>query len=246
MRILIINGWTREGDQNHIDAGCIVQSTVFGNLIKLVDKGINIKFYNSYGEGKIELNNYDAFVWTGSGNNIYETNCHNKNQIDTCKKVLKLNKPIWGSCWGMQVIATALGGKVERGRSPEFGISRDIQIVNNELRDSIYKNKAVIFDAPAHHSDVITKVPETFQVIAQNEKCIQSMYSKEKKIFCTQYHPELPYDYLGKMMQFWIMNYKDHMTREEFESLLKELDEKEKAESKTRILEFRNWLTCID
>ena len=246
MRILIINGWTKEGDQNHLDAGCIVQSNVFANLIKSIERRISVEIFNSYGDAKIHLSDYDAFVWTGSGNNIYETNSHNKNQIDTCNKIVELSKPIWGSCWGMQVIATALGGKVERGKSPEFGISRDIRIIDDELKNSIYKNKPVIFDAPAHHSDIITEIPKTFKVITQNKKCIQSMYSKEKKIFCAQYHPELAYDYLGTMMQFWAKNYKNHMGKKEFESLLEELDKKEKEERKTRILEFKNWLTCIN
>ena len=40
--------------------------------------------------------------------NIYLSNQHNQNQLNVCEKILKLDKPLWGSCWGLQVIAYLL------------------------------------------------------------------------------------------------------------------------------------------
>ena len=35
------------------------------------------------------LNNYNAFMWTGGGGNIYEENEHNKSQLEFCSNILK-------------------------------------------------------------------------------------------------------------------------------------------------------------
>ena len=245
MKILIINGCTQDFDQNFINAGCAPQNKVFYNIITEIIPQSTIDTFNSYGFNKYNLNEYDAFMWTGGGGNVYEENDHNKSQLDICNDIVSLNKPIWGSCWGMQVIVKSFGKKVIKSNNPEFGISKNIKIISSTLNDSIYKNKELIFDAPAHHYDVIVDIPDEFEIIAENNLSIQSIYSKSKNIFCTQYHPELSYDYMANLMLFWKKNYNNFFNPGEFNNLIDLLKFKDSTDCDKRSLELKNWLNLL-
>jgi len=244
MKILIVNGWTRHGDDQHLQAKCVLQKNIFKDLVKNYLPNSQVDIHNSYDENQ-NIDNYDAYIWTGGGGNIYENNTHNYSQLKLCEKIIEINKPIWGSCWGMQVIVTALGGAIKKSQKPEFGYSKDIKIISSTLNNSIYKGKNNIFDAPAHHYDIVEKLPNEFEIISENEICIQSIYSSSKKIFCTQYHPELPYDYIANLMKFWKENYKNFFSEIEFNEILKYLESKEKEDKGQRLQELSNWLSLL-
>ena len=244
LKILIINGWTRHGDDQHLQAKCVLQKNIFKNLVKNYLPNSQVDIHNSYDENQ-NIDNYDAYIWTGGGGNIYENNTHNYSQLKLCEKIIEINKPIWGSCWGMQVIVTALGGAIKKSQKPEFGYSKDIKIISSTLNNSIYKGKNNIFDAPAHHYDIVEKLPNEFEIISENEICIQSIYSSSKNIFCTQYHPELPYDYIASLMRFWKDNYKNFFSEIEFNEILKYLESKEKEDKGQRLQELSNWLSLL-
>ena len=246
-KILIINGWTKDGDDQHVKAKCILQKNIFINLIENSSPNFKFETCDTYEESEnIIIDSYDAFMWTGGGGNIYENNNHNSAQLKLCEKIILKEKPIWGSCWGMQVIVTALGGRVIKSQKPEFGYSAKIKIINPILNDSIYKGKNITFDAPAHHYDIIDIIPKDFEIISKNDLCTQSIYSKPRNIFCTQYHSELPYNYIGNLMRFWKNNYKEFFSEFEFSELLKYLEDKEKEDKGQRLIEIENWLSTLN
>ena len=245
MKILIINGWTRNGDDQHLQAKCVLQKNIFKNLVKNYLPNSQVDIHDSYDDEDKNIDNYDAYLWTGGGGNIYENNSHNYSQLKLCEKIIETDKPIWGSCWGMQVIVTAFGGAIKKCHKPEFGYSKDIKIISSTLNNSIYKDKSKIFDAPAHHYDIVEQLPAEFEIISENEICIQSVYSSSKKIFCTQYHPELPYDYIANLMKFWKENYKNFFSEIEFNEILKYLEIKEKEDKGQRLQELSNWLSFL-
>tara|TARA_B100000965_G_scaffold129570_1_gene107863 strand:- start:391 stop:1146 length:756 start_codon:yes stop_codon:yes gene_type:complete len=245
-KILIINGWTKQGDEQHIQASCILQKNIFESLIKNYLPNSQVNTCDTYDENEIiNVDNYDAFMWTGGGGNIYEKNSHNYLQLKLCEKIMEKKKPIWGSCWGMQVIITALGGSVKKSQKPEFGYSKNINITSSTLNNSIYKDKNNIFDAPAHHYDIVNQLPTEFEIISENEICIQSIYSTSSNIFCTQYHSELPYDYIASLMLFWKENYKNFFSETKFNEILRYLEIKEKEDKGQRLKEIDNWLSFL-
>ena len=85
-------------DIEHASAECFFQHQYFRDIIISEREDANISVYNTYKNKIDDLNKYDAFLWTGGLGSIYETNSHNKNQIEICEKILKLDKPLWGSC----------------------------------------------------------------------------------------------------------------------------------------------------
>ena len=247
IKILVVNGWTKDGDKQHENANCIIQKNLFKHLIKTTLPNSKIDLCDTYEDNiSINLNSYDAFMWTGGGGNIYENNKHNEYQLNLCKKILEKEKPTWGSCWGMQVIVTSLGGRVIKSKTPEFGYSQNIEIINPVLNESIYKNKNKIFEAPAHHYDIVEDIPVDFEVVSKNDFCIQSIYSSSRDIFCTQYHSELPYDYISNLMIFWRSQYNQIFSNSEFDILMKTLINKENTDKGQRLIEINNWLKLLN
>ena len=96
--------------------------------------------------------------------------------------------------------------------------------------------------APGHHYDHLEKINSEFEIISQNEISIQSISHKNKKIFCTQYHPELPFNFIGKLMKYWKNNYLKIFNSDEFDNRLILLNQLEQENYFNRRLEIENWL----
>ena len=131
-------------------------------------------------------------------------------------------------------------------RAPEIGIATGITVRSTDYADILYRGKPRTFDAPAHHFDEIARLPAGFDIVAENATTMQAVVSRDRRITCTQYHPELPYDYIGRLMMHWAPNYRSMFTEEAFEKLLAGLKKKEKEEQDLRKIEFRNWLEFVD
>ncbi len=248
MRLLIVDGWTRAGNLSHARAGCEAQAGVFASLVRECLPEADIRIVDTHSEAgppDLDFSEYAAAIWTGGGGNIYEDDAFNRRQLELGERVLADVPHVWGSCWGFQVIVTVCGGEVAPARTPEIGIATGITARTVDYAQAIYRGKPPTFDAPAHHFDEIAQLPREFDVIAENAITLQAVVSKDRRVFCTQYHPELPYDYIGKLLMHWAPNYTSMFTEEAFQSLLAGLKKKEKEEKTLRKIEFRNWLEFV-
>jgi len=113
------------------------------------------------------------------------------------KGIFKLNIPVLGICYGMQVIAEMLGGRVKRTRAREFG-KVELFIDDNT---SIFSHLPGNFTCWASHGDYITKVPPGFCVIAHTLNApITAFGHKRKKIYGLQFHPEVTHTERGNQL----------------------------------------------
>lgn len=248
MNILIIDGWTTSGNDDHGRAGCKTQAELIKDLVNAVVPEAHTTIIDSNTDrspDKLVTEDYAAAIWSGGGGNIYVNNAHNRHQLALCETVLSEVPKIWGSCWGLQVLVSVCGGKVSPSATPEIGIATDISYRMDLSASSIYRGKDTPFDAPAHHYDEVLVLPDSFDIVAENANTLQAVASKDGRIFCTQYHPELPYDYLRQLLAYWAVNYQSLFSQAEFEILLRTLEDKERIEHESRSLEIRNWLTSL-
>lgn len=248
MRLLIIDGWTLEGNRTHAHAGVEEQARIFEALVRECQPEAEIRIVDTHvdaGPPDLDFSGYDGAIWTGGGGNIYDKNPFNRRQLELGERVLSDVSCVWGSCWGFQVITTVCGGEVSPARRPEIGIAKDITVRSLDFSRTLYRGKPHTFDAPAHHFDETARLPREFEVVAENATTLQTVVSKDRRITCTQYHPELPYDYIGKLMQHWAPNYTSMFAEDEFKNLLAGLKKKEKEEKSFRKIEFRNWLEFV-
>ena len=104
-------------------------------------------------------------------------------------EIYELGIPILGVCYGNQAIAYQLGGEVKKGASGEFGFTY-LEILNRN--DPLFyniKDKSICWMS---HSDMITKVPPDFEIIACTPKTeIAGIKDKNRKIYGLQWHVEV-------------------------------------------------------
>lgn len=131
-----------------------------------------------------------CLIFTGGPNSVY---LDNSPKCD--ERVFSLGIPVLGICYGAQLIAHMLGGKVEKCQTSEYGDTRCFVDNGNVLFGGLEKEQQVLMS----HTDRITAVPEGFSVLAETADCPIAAYgNEEKKIFGVQFHPEVENSLKGK------------------------------------------------
>jgi len=120
-----------------------------------------------------------GIILSGGPDSVYEAGA------PACDpRLFDLGIPILGICYGMQLIAKELGGKVEPSTHREYG-SREIQVTGpSSLLDGM---KRVWMS----HGDLILEPPSGFSVTARSNTAMAAMENPSRRIFGIQFHPEV-------------------------------------------------------
>ena len=111
------------------------------------------------------------------------------------KALFDLGLPVLGICYGMQVMAHYLGGKVDKAAHREYGRA-EIRIANHDDLFKGFPPSTIVWQS---HGDRLEKIPEGFEIIAgTNNAPITSMRQLNKKFWGVQFHPEVAHTPLGK------------------------------------------------
>lgn len=105
--------------------------------------------------------------------------------------VIKANIPIFGICYGQQLLCHSLGGRVEGSLEREFGRA-EITIKKHApiFKDLWHQDQS--YPVWMSHGDRVTKIPEDFEVIASSKHAPYAMiYSESRNIYAVQFHPEV-------------------------------------------------------
>ena len=115
------------------------------------------------------------------------------------KRVFELGVPILGICYGLQLIAHMLGGKVERAAAREFGAARVVVEKNEGILHRFAKREAL--DVWMSHGDRITALPPGFSTIGiSGNTPFCAVGNAAKKIYGIQFHPEVVHTPRGSEM----------------------------------------------
>ena len=211
MNILIIDGNEKSASKKYSEIGMPTQYEVYEEVLRnLIKKKYNITTIHpactdNYLPNGISLDDFQGVVWTGSLLNIYDLGPSVERQIELAKELFKKNNKIFGSCWGLQVLATAGGGSVRKNpKGLEAVIANNIVINNEGMNHPLYKNKPKIFDSFCWHYDEVEYLPSNAKVLSYNEKSsIQSIaFSRDKsEIWAVQYHPEFNSTWISGLMK---------------------------------------------
>ena len=113
------------------------------------------------------------------------------------KGIYKLGIPILGICYGMQVTAEILGGKVKHTKEREYGKAELFIDDNRNLFSHLPGN----FTCWASHGDYVKKVPPGFHISAHTMNApVAAMSNPKKKIFGVQFHPEVTHTEKGNQI----------------------------------------------
>ncbi|MDG1995692.1 MAG: type 1 glutamine amidotransferase [Emcibacteraceae bacterium] len=219
LKLLIVEGNTKEGRDMAVDAGSMTQSDLYEKTLKFLKSDIDCTIVcPADPEAPLpnaeELNDYDGVVWTGSSLNIYNRDLAITRQIDFMKLCFTGKSKIFGSCWGLQVAVVATGGEVvENVKGREVGIARDISTTPEGNDHPLYKGKVGTFDANAIHLDHVETLPQGATVLSGNDMSpVQAIEIKrgEAVFWGVQYHPEFDLEY----MSYIVKKYKKMMIDE--------------------------------
>jgi GMP synthase (glutamine-hydrolysing) len=113
------------------------------------------------------------------------------------KGIFKLGIPVLGICYGMQVIAEMLGGRVKHTTKAEYG---KVELFVDDNRD-LFSHIPGNFTCWASHSDYVRKLPLGFSIYAHTLNVpIAGMGNKKRKIFAVQFHPEVTHTERGNQI----------------------------------------------
>ena len=123
-----------------------------------------------------------GIIFTGGPNSVYD---ENSPHIDP--EIFNLGMPVLGICYGAQLMAYTLGGKVEHAPSREYGKS-DVTYFGGKIFKDIDKQNVCWMS----HTDYISVPPAGFEVIAKTETCpVAAMADEKRKFYGVQFHPEV-------------------------------------------------------
>lgn len=133
-----------------------------------------------------------GIVFSGGPSSVYAENAP---QIDPA--VYDIGVPIFGICYGMQLMAHQLGGKVERAAKREYG-KADVNFAENSALTKGLESKQTVWMS---HGDHVVELPEGFVVDASTEHApIAGFANKERRLYGVQFHPEVRHSVHGNEM----------------------------------------------
>ncbi len=131
----------------------------------------------------------DGWLVTGSRHGAYEDHEWIAPLEDLIRAIVAADKPLIGVCFGHQIIAQALGGKVEK-----FGGGWAIGPQTYAFPDGA---KTI----QAWHQDQVTALPEGAQVVASNEFCKNAAVLYPGKAYTVQPHPEFDDTFIHGLLE---------------------------------------------
>jgi GMP synthase (glutamine-hydrolysing) len=148
---------------------------------------------------KIKLKDIDqtikGIILSGGPLNVYQIN---KYSFD--KKIINLNIPILGICFGHQILSKLNGGSVKQSKHREFGLA-NIYKKKESLLTKNFFNKQKIKKVWMSHADQVSKLPKNFTVIASSTNSkFAIVENKLKKFYGIQFHPEVTHTENGKRL----------------------------------------------
>ena len=130
----------------------------------------------------------ERIIISGGPKSVYEEEPNIGTKI--CEKARddEIRLPLLGICYGHQMIAHVFGGKVEKGKSAEYGVG-EIEV---DSEDALFKGVPKKFKAWVSHYDLVSEVPQGFVSLAHSETCaVEAMRHSERNVFGVQFHPEV-------------------------------------------------------
>ncbi len=139
---------------------------------------------------KIKEMNPKGIILTGGPNSVYDEKSPHYDPA-----LFSLGIPILGICYGAQLMAWSLGGKVETAPVSEYGKTETFIDRSGRLFGNV-SEKTITWMS---HTDYIAEPPAGFRTTAHTDACpTAAMENDEKKLYAVQFHPEVTHTVEGQ------------------------------------------------
>ena len=148
---------------------------------------------------KIKSMNPKGIIFTGGPNSVYA-----EDSAVCSKEIFEMGIPILGICYGSQLMAHLLEGKVATAPVSEYG-KTEVAVENDS---KLFEGVSPSTICWMSHTDYIEKVPEGFKVTAHTPVCpVAAMENVERGLYAVQFHPEVMHTQEGmKMLSNFVHN----------------------------------------
>jgi GMP synthase (glutamine-hydrolysing) len=140
---------------------------------------------------RIAARNAKGIILSGGPSSVYA-----KNAPLPDKAIFKLGLPVLGICYGIQLLAQFLGGKVEPGQKREYGKGA-LKVTDSFC--PLFANLPEKLQVWNSHGDKLTKIPHGFKPVAVTENSqYAAVENRARKMFGLQFHPEVAHTPRGR------------------------------------------------
>lgn len=140
----------------------------------------------------IKKENPLALILSGGPASVY-----GKSPLLADKKIFDLNLPVLSICYGTEVTAQLLGGKVDKGKKGEYGQS-DFKIIK---ASPLFNSLPQSFNVWMSHFDQVVKLPLGFKHYGKTSNAKYAAFADKKhQIYCVLFHPEVVHTEYGQQI----------------------------------------------
>ncbi len=137
---------------------------------------------------------------------------------DVVRRLVEESRPTFGSCWGHQFIAQALGGEVITDMTAAEVGAFAIHVTKAGASDPLFKEFPATFTAHMGHHDRIARLPASAVELARSDRCGAQVFRiAGKPVYGAQFHAEMSADRLVERLSYYRDAYLP--SDEEFEAL---------------------------
>jgi GMP synthase (glutamine-hydrolysing) len=138
---------------------------------------------------EIKKLNPKGIIFSGGPNSVYD-----ENSFRCDEKIFEMGLPIFGICYGMQLMTLYYGGKVEKAKNREYGKA----VLSIQNQSALFESLPTEQTVWMSHGDLVVEAPEGFVVDGTNPSCpIAAMSDKERNLYAVQFHPEVRHTVYG-------------------------------------------------
>ncbi|MEQ1648027.1 MAG: type 1 glutamine amidotransferase [Hyphomicrobiaceae bacterium] len=201
MQILVLNCAHVASQDDIVRAGGQTNDAFFRTALLRHDERVRTFTLNTADGERLPqgmgLDDFDGAVISGSPLSVYEDRAEVRDQLGLAREVFERGIPTFGSCYGLQLMTQALGGRVRlnpKGR--EIGVARGIMLTDAGREHPMYRAKPAAFDALCSHQDEVEALPEGATLLASNHVSdVQAAVIERgaSSFWGVQYHPEFDF-----------------------------------------------------
>lgn len=168
------------------------------NLINSDEKLFEFKTFNILdGIFPLNYNDCDGWIVTGSPHGVYEEHSWIPIVSQLIKDIYDNKLPIFGVCFGHQLIAQALGGNVEKS-TKGWGLGLHTYQINNKTNYMGNLSSEVTLNIC--HQDQVLSPPNGATVYAKSDFCENAGFYIKDKVLTMQAHPEFLVDFIKALL----------------------------------------------
>ena len=149
------------------------------------------------------LDDYDGYLISGSAYGVYDDAPFISRLIDLIQKIHQAKKPLFGVCFGHQIIAHALGGQAQKW--DKGWVLGTIEITLTELPDWVEDKDWIdgtenTINLIHVHQDQVTKLPRGAKLVGTAGHCKNAAFVIGDTVFAVQGHPEFDAPYTDALV----------------------------------------------